>query len=119
MSGPDLDTAIGESLVNMGEVLHVAREAIKRLNNNNREMTTGGVGQEALKLGPTVHRSAGERAVSIDFAHGPAFGFCEPPTESNLSLDGLFGLMLGGISRIDRHLFHARILDGSDQSDRS
>ncbi|TCI00679.1 hypothetical protein EJV46_01320 [Roseococcus sp. SYP-B2431] len=92
----------GESglLVEAGDVLLVAADAVQRLGEDHLEPTGPGIGDQLLKAWPACCR-ARDGVVGINVDHLPALAFSPGPADSRLVLDRLLGLRIAAVARID------------------
>src|SRR5215831_7623605 len=98
--GDNLDGAEAELLVEAGDMLLVAREAVERLGDDDVEAAGAGVGEELLVAGAEMVGAA-QRMVGIGADDGPALRRDPGGAEADLVLDRGLALVLGRVAGID------------------
>src|SRR5215831_15013843 len=98
--GDNLDGAEAELLVEAGDMLLVAREAVERLGDDDVEGAGARIGEELLVAGAEMVGAA-QRMVGIGADDGPALRRTPRRAEADLVLDRGLALVLGRVAGID------------------
>ncbi|OBS51806.1 hypothetical protein A8B73_14195 [Methylosinus sp. 3S-1] len=102
VNGADLDRQEGQLSVNAGEIGHVAREPVERLDEDHVEFPPLGRAEQLLEARPAEHGRPGAGAVLIGGDDGKAIAMRRGAAQGDLILYRLVPLQLGGEARIDR-----------------
>lgn len=96
-------------LVEGGDMLRIARQAVQALGQDEVDLATPQCGQQGL-IGRTLHDRAGERVVGIDLTDGPTLTLRAHPADPHLIVDRGIALHVGTEAGIDHGTRHEWML---------
>nr|WP_237267719.1 hypothetical protein [Tardibacter chloracetimidivorans] len=91
----DLHALEGEPLMDAGEILHVARETIERLDDDHAHPPGACVFHQRIEPFATETRAAGARAIGMDGRDFQTFALGKGPAQRNLIVDRAVALEFG------------------------